>query len=60
MNMEERATLYVSDSETKGCYLHGPHLTLDFAHLREGDGDSFLPFLPLFVPPPSQINRAGD
>lgn len=52
MNMEERAVLCVSDSKTKGCYLHGPHLALDFGLLREGDDDSFFPFLPLFIPPP--------
>lgn len=46
MNMEERAALCVSDSITKGCYLRGPHLTLDFVLLKEGDDDCFFPFIP--------------
>lgn len=45
MNMEERAVLCVSDSKTKGCYLHGPQLTLDFVLVREGDDDCFFPFI---------------
>lgn len=48
MNMEERAAL--CDSKTKGCYLHGPHLTLDFVLLREGDDDCFFPFIPPPLP----------
>lgn len=52
MIMEERAVLCVSDSKTKGCYLHDPHLSLDFVLLREGDDDYFFPFLPLFILPP--------
>lgn len=52
MNMEERAALCVSDSSTKRRYLHGPHLTLDFVLLREGDDDRFFPFLPPFISPP--------
>lgn len=42
--MEERASLGVSDSRTKGCYLHDPRLTLDSVLLREGDDDCFFPF----------------
>lgn len=51
MNMED-GVLCVSDSKITGCYLHGPHLTLDFILLREGGDDCFFPFLPLFIPPP--------
>lgn len=29
LDMKERAALWVFDSQTKGCYLHGAHLTLD-------------------------------
>lgn len=52
MNMEETAVLSVYESKTKGCYLHGIHLTSDFVLLREGDGDCFFPLLPLVIPPP--------
>lgn len=52
MIMEERAALCVSDGKTKRCYLHDPHLTLDYVLLREGDDDCFFPFLPLFILPP--------
>lgn len=65
MNMEERAILCVTDSNTKRRYLHGPQLTLDFVLLKERDDDCFFPpsvhlstspsFLTVF-----QINRAGD
>lgn len=50
MNMEARAVLCDSHSKTKGCYLHGARLTLDFILLREGDVDRFFPFIPPALP----------
>lgn len=60
MNMEERAVLCVSDRKTKGCYLHGAHLTLDFELVRGGDDDFFSPCTSPSLLTAFQINRAGD